>query len=247
MPTQEPARKPGSSAPLPSRERGWGEGGESRPWPSPPLPQPLPREGGGEEFMRVRRAWTHGFRGTSRLRRALHRSTQEPAREPGCSAPLPLRERGWGEGGQPRPRHSPPSPPAPPPPGGRGGIHARHPGGIRPAVPGHQPAATSAASDYPGTCVPSRGPQVSCPFGLSLSKPCRETLALLPFDRLRANGRVQFAPFDRLRANGRVQFAPFDRLRANGRVQFAPFDRLRANGRVQFAPFDKLRANGIGV
>jgi hypothetical protein len=34
-------------APLPSRERGWGEGGEPRPWRSPPLPQPLPRQGGG--------------------------------------------------------------------------------------------------------------------------------------------------------------------------------------------------------
>jgi hypothetical protein len=49
-----------------------------------------------------------------------------------------------------------------------------------------------------------------------LSKPCRKTLVLLPFDRLRANGRMQFAPFDKLRANGRVQFAPFDKLRANG-------------------------------
>jgi hypothetical protein len=36
------------------------------------------------------------------------------------SAPLPTRERGWGEGETPTPRRSPPSPPAPPPPGGRG-------------------------------------------------------------------------------------------------------------------------------
>jgi hypothetical protein len=40
----------------------------------------------------------------------------------------------------------------------------------------------------PGTSVPSRDSQASCPFGLSLSKPCWKTLALPPFGRLRANG-----------------------------------------------------------
>ena len=40
------------SAPLPSRERGWGEGGIPTPRRSPPLPQPLPRQGGGEKAPR---------------------------------------------------------------------------------------------------------------------------------------------------------------------------------------------------
>jgi very-short-patch-repair endonuclease len=50
--------------------------------------------------------------------------------------------------------------------GGRGGF------GAWPPLP----------NPYPGTSVPSRGLQTSCPFGLSLSKPCRKTLALPPFD-----------------------------------------------------------------